>query len=123
MLLDAVLRAARGEDVMEPAVRRRMLQEARSRAWCAPTELAPFGRLSAREAQVLRALAQGQSVGAIAEAWFVSEATVRSQVRAILAKLDVSSQLEAVAAAHRQRLARGTCRQGWRAPGRHTKWP
>ena len=49
---------------------------------------------------MLRALAAGHTVGAIAEAWFVSEATVRSQVRAILTKLGVSSQLEAVAMAH-----------------------
>ena len=57
---------------------------------------------------MLHALAAGHSVGCIATAWFVSEATVRSQVRAILTKLGVSSQLEAVAAAHRQQWLEGT---------------
>lgn len=37
----------------------------------------------------------------IARAWVVSEATVRSQVHAVLTKLSVRSQLEAVAAASR----------------------
>jgi DNA-binding NarL/FixJ family response regulator len=49
---------------------------------------------------VLRELATGRGVGAIASSWCVSEATVRSQVRAVLTKLDVGSQLEAVAMAH-----------------------
>jgi DNA-binding NarL/FixJ family response regulator len=59
-----------------------------------------------REGRVLRALAIGHSVGAIAEGWFVSQATVRSQVRASLTKLGVSSQLEAVVAAHRHQWLR-----------------
>ncbi len=63
--------------------------------------LAPFHCLTAREGQVLRALAEGVGVAAIAADWFVSEATVRSQVRGVLTKLGVTSQLEAVAAAHR----------------------
>lgn len=99
-LLASVLRAARGEDLMEPAERQAVLQAARGHRLRRATALAPFARLSGREAQVLRALARGQGVAAIAAAWFVSEATVRSQVRAILTKLAVTSQLEAVAAAH-----------------------
>jgi two-component system, NarL family, nitrate/nitrite response regulator NarL len=41
------------------------------------------------------------TVPRIAESWVVSEATVRSQVHAVLRKLAVKSQLEAVAAALR----------------------
>jgi DNA-binding NarL/FixJ family response regulator len=62
-------------------------------------EREPFDRLTSREQQVLNALADGRSVACIAEDWFVSEATVRSQVRGVLLKLGVSSQLEAVARA------------------------
>jgi len=61
----------------------------------------PFERLTAREQQVLRELGNGKVVTTIAEEWFVSEATVRSQVRGVLTKLAVSSQLEAVALALR----------------------
>jgi two-component system nitrate/nitrite response regulator NarL len=41
------------------------------------------------------------TVPRIAETWVVSQATVRSQVHAVLRKLAVRSQLEAVAAAAR----------------------
>jgi DNA-binding NarL/FixJ family response regulator len=102
-LLEAALAAARGEEVMTHDERLAVLDEARRRRAVRAQDLAPFERLSDREGQVLRALAGGLSVSAIAEEWFVSEATVRSQVRAILTKLGVSSQLEAVAAAHRHR--------------------
>ena len=100
-LLRTALAVARGEDVLAPDVRLAMLDEARRIRAQRDQDLAPFARLTPREAEVLRALATGQTVGSIAESAFVSEATVRSQVRAILTKLGVSSQLEAVAAAHR----------------------
>jgi two-component system nitrate/nitrite response regulator NarL len=57
-------------------------------------------RLSPREQEVLGALVEGRTVQAIAEDSVVSAATVRTQVKAILAKLEVSSQLAAVALAN-----------------------
>jgi DNA-binding CsgD family transcriptional regulator len=60
-----------------------------------------FARLTAREQEVLGALATGAVAGEIAEGAHVSLATVRSQIRAVLSKLGVSSQLAAVAMAHR----------------------
>jgi DNA-binding NarL/FixJ family response regulator len=54
-------------------------------------------RLSHREREVLAMLAQGRRAQAVAEHFVVSLATVRTQIRAVLAKLEVSSQLEAVA--------------------------
>ena len=100
-LLDTALAAARGEQVMSSVERCRLIDEARARRTARSEAVAPFERLSGREAQVLRAIAEGHSVGAIARSWVLSEATVRSQVRSILTKLGVSSQLEAVAAALR----------------------
>ncbi len=63
--------------------------------------------LSNREMQVLGHLTSGRRVRDIAQADVVSEATVRTQVKAILTKLDVGSQIAAVGLAHRI---------GWRAP-------
>jgi two-component system nitrate/nitrite response regulator NarL len=57
-------------------------------------------RLTARESQVLRRLMEGLTVREIARDSVVSEATVRTQVKSILAKLEVSSQLAAVGMAH-----------------------
>ena len=67
---------------------------------------ATFGRLTHREALVLGALVDGLSADEIAEAHFVALTTVRSQIRAVLQKLNVRSQLAAVAvaSAHRELL-------------------
>jgi two-component system, NarL family, nitrate/nitrite response regulator NarL len=53
-------------------------------------------RLSSREREVLAHLMSGRQVREIAARSFVSEATVRTQVKSILAKLEVTSQLAAV---------------------------
>jgi len=53
--------------------------------------------LTPRENEVLRLLYAGDPVSRIAELLEVSPATVRSQVKAVLRKLDVNSQLSAVA--------------------------
>jgi DNA-binding CsgD family transcriptional regulator len=52
--------------------------------------------LTERERTVLDCLAKGQRAQSIADECMVSVATVRTQIRAILGKLDVGSQLEAV---------------------------
>ena len=103
-LLEDVVTAARGGEVMAPLVRLHLLDEARRRREQRVATLAPFGRLTERETEVLRELTRGRTVAEIARRSFVSEATVRSQVRSILTKLGVRSQLEAVVAAQRSRL-------------------
>jgi DNA-binding NarL/FixJ family response regulator len=100
-LLDSVVTAARGGEVMAPIVRLHLLDEARRRREQRAARLAPFGRLTERESEVLRELARGRAVAEIARTSFVSEATVRSQVRCIFTKLGVRSQLEAVVAVQR----------------------
>ena len=69
--------------------------------------LAPFESLTSREADVLAGLMGGLAATEIAEQSFVSLSTVRSQIRAVLAKLGVHSQLAAVAMAHQS---------GWTSP-------
>ena len=54
-------------------------------------------RLTGRELEVLECLARGDRAAAIAEQFQVSLTTVRAQIRSIHTKLDVNSQLEAVA--------------------------
>lgn len=60
-----------------------------------------FTALTSREQDVLGELIAGHSAAEIAAGQHVSLATVRSHIRAVLAKLGVSSQLAAVALAHR----------------------
>jgi two-component system nitrate/nitrite response regulator NarL len=57
--------------------------------------------LTHRELEILDHLINGETVREIARSSFVSEATVRTQVKSILAKLGVSSQLAAVSMAIR----------------------
>jgi len=59
-----------------------------------------FAQLTVRESEVLGHLTHGRTVRDIATMSVVSEATVRTQVKSILAKLEVNSQLAAVAATH-----------------------
>ncbi len=56
--------------------------------------------LTPRERQVLAALIEGRTVRTISQDSVVSEATVRTQVKSILGKLEVSSQLAAVGLAN-----------------------
>lgn len=56
-----------------------------------------LGHLSSREMEVLQELQQGHSVRVIAARAGVSEGTVRTQVKSLLKKLGVNSQLQAVA--------------------------
>jgi DNA-binding NarL/FixJ family response regulator len=56
-----------------------------------------LNRLTHREREILGLLAQGERAACIAQAAVVSLTTVRSQIRSILTKLEVNSQLEAVA--------------------------
>jgi DNA-binding CsgD family transcriptional regulator len=61
-------------------------------------------KLSPRQLQVLRQVASGLPAREIADELSISVHTVRSHIRNILDKLDVSNQVEAVARAVRDRL-------------------
>jgi two-component system, NarL family, nitrate/nitrite response regulator NarL len=100
-LLAAILTLATGQEVLNNTERDRLLRVWRERREAESAVLAPFLRLSPREGVVLGLLMEGRSVDRIAETSFVSSDTVRTQVRAILTKLGVNSQLEAVAMARR----------------------
>lgn len=86
-----------GQAVLRPAERDQLIAQAALRA----DAVAKVDRLSNREREVLAALVEGQSAEAIAQQQFVALGTIRSHIRAILRKLEVSSQLAAVAVARR----------------------
>lgn len=97
VLLETVMTATRGEPVMTEAEHQDWLERHR-RYLAQERELARrLGRLSPREREVLELLAEGMRAAAIAEHFVVSMPTVRTQIRSLLAKLQVGSQLEAVA--------------------------
>lgn len=113
VLLRTIAAVAAGEQVVTDGERYRAIDAWRHWQSEANAAVGPFAQLSPREAVVLRHLMDGRSVKTIAVSSAVSETTVRSQVRGILGKLDVASQLEAVA------LARRT---GWPGAASPTAW-
>ena len=98
-LVEAVREVAELGTLIPPEQRHQLLGELRRQRAADQARMEPFEQLTAREQQVLRGLMDGKPAEKIAEESFVSLATVRSQIRAILLKLDVNSQLAAVAMA------------------------
>ena len=101
-LVEALRRTTRGEQAFGRRRREELLDELRRSRREHQRQLAPFERLTPREAAVLRELAAGASAKTIARSTFVSVATVRSQIRGVLTKLDVGSQVAAVALANQR---------------------
>src|SRR4051794_35653629 len=96
-LLNAVCRATAGRAVLSPKERARWLEVDEHGRAADRQDRARWRRLTARERAVLECLARGDRAAAVAEEFYVSLATVRAQIRSIHTKLDVNSQLEAVA--------------------------
>ncbi len=96
-LLGAVRAALAGRPVMPEELRRELVEAHEQRVAEGAELAARFARLTPREREVLAQLAAGRRAQAVADAFVVSLATVRTQIRSIFAKLEVTSQIEAVA--------------------------
>jgi DNA-binding NarL/FixJ family response regulator len=71
-------------------------------------KLAPSGpQLSARESEVLRLLAEGLGVAAIARQLFVSESTAKTHISKIYDKLGAANRAQAIMIAMRSGLLGG----------------
>jgi DNA-binding NarL/FixJ family response regulator len=93
-ILRAVTEAARGGSVLSPVIARTVVERARRarRAGAPPRALS---KLSEREHEVLRLLAEGKDNAEIAGELFVSVATVKHDVSVLLTKLGASNRLQA----------------------------
>ena len=100
-LLDAVRAAGRGHALLAPEVTRRVIaQMAGDRAAQDKPERAALGRLTAREREVLVLLARGLSNSEVAAALVLGEATVKTHVSSVLAKLHLRDRVQAVVYAY-----------------------
>jgi DNA-binding NarL/FixJ family response regulator len=97
-LFRAVRAAARGETVLSPSVAALLLARVR------PQRPVRTATLSAREREVLALIAQGRTNRETAAALFITEATVKTHLLHIYAKLEVPDRAAAVSAAHRRGL-------------------
>jgi DNA-binding NarL/FixJ family response regulator len=94
-LLRAVRAAARGEAVLSPSVAATLMNRFRAPA---------TGPLSRRELEVLQLVAAGNTNREAAAGLFITEATVKSHLLSIYAKLGVGDRAAAVAEAFNQGL-------------------
>lgn len=99
--VEEVIEVANGNGVVTDEQRLEMADLLKKHQTAPQLRFIPFATLSRRESEVLQYLMEGMSVTKIAENSFVSVGTVRTQVKAILRKLGVSSQVAAVALAYR----------------------
>ncbi|MBT2543196.1 response regulator transcription factor [Streptomyces sp. ISL-44] len=95
-LAAAVRTAAAGQSALAPAVALRLMDRMRT----------PAEALTKRELEVLQLVADGLSNQQISKRLFLSQATVKSHLVHIYAKLGVDSRTSAVAAAATRRLIR-----------------
>jgi two-component system nitrate/nitrite response regulator NarL len=97
-----------GRPILGRTARAELLERLRTERATSLRAQATFEKLTQREALVLAAMMDGLSAEEIAQAHFVALTTVRSQIRSVLRKLGVRSQLAAVALAdgHRGLLPR-----------------
>jgi DNA-binding NarL/FixJ family response regulator len=105
-LVSALRSVASGEAVVSPSVTRRLLDRFVGTGGSPVRDVRELDVLTDREREVLVLIAKGLSNLEIAESLFLSEATVKTHVGRILAKLDLRDRVQAVVLAYETGLAR-----------------
>jgi DNA-binding NarL/FixJ family response regulator len=100
-LIAAVQVVARGEALLSPSVTRRVIQEVTRHQRRVPRS-PDLDRLTQRELEVLRLLAEGLSNAEIAANLYLSEATVKTHTSNVLSKLGLRDRVQAVIFAYKQ---------------------
>jgi DNA-binding NarL/FixJ family response regulator len=99
-LVAAVRAAAAGDALLAPSVTRRLIEAFAHRPPEATPSPSAIASVTAREKDVLLLLARGRSNAEIAAALFVSEATIKTHVASLLAKLGLRDRVQAVILAY-----------------------
>ena len=105
--IDEVAQAVRvvadGQSLISPSMAVKLLDEFKQMSRSDRAQV-PTPRLTERELEVLKLVAQGLNNREIAKRLFISENTVKNHVRNILEKLQLHSRMEAVMYAVREKL-------------------
>jgi DNA-binding NarL/FixJ family response regulator len=100
----ALHRVAGGQAALDPAVQLHLVEAIADGQTSGPSQAPLPGGLTPREAEVLTLIAAGLSNAEIAERLVVSEATVKSHVNHMLAKIGARDRAQAVGYAYRHGL-------------------
>ena len=105
-LATAVRTVAVGEALLAPSITRRLIEDfcRRPAPDGAATETA--AKLTARELEVVKLVARGLSNAEIAERLYLSDATVKSHIARILAKLGLRDRVQVVVLAYETGIVR-----------------
>ncbi len=108
-LLAAIRTVHTGDAVIAPSATRRLLAHvAANPSAPGPDPVDPrLAALTDREREVLELIARGLSNAEISSSLYLSETTVKTHVRRVLAKLGVRDRVQAVVVAYESGLARG----------------
>jgi DNA-binding NarL/FixJ family response regulator len=105
-LVAALRSVASGDAVVSPSVTRRLLDRFLGSSGGQLRDASVLDVLTDREREVLLLIAQGLSNTEIARKLFLSEATVKTHVGRVLAKLDLRDRVQAVVLAYETGLVR-----------------
>lgn len=101
-IADAVRKAAKDENVIEPKVAQKMMSRFRS------TVKKPHEDLTERELEVLLCIGDGMTNQEISEKLYIGIKTVKTHVSNILSKLEVNDRTQAAVYVHRNQLFKAT---------------
>ncbi len=93
LLTQAIHAAARGDALIAPNITARLLA-AFARSPRSPRPPQPLEPLTAREKEVLAAVARGSTNGEIADHMYISLSTVKAHIAALMRKLDARNRVE-----------------------------
>jgi DNA-binding NarL/FixJ family response regulator len=99
-LVDAIEVVARGDAQLAPQVTRLLIEEIAKRPAVDGSAHPWVGALTERESEVLRLMARGKTNAEIAAALYLGEATVKTHVGRVLAKLGARDRVQAVVMAY-----------------------
>ena len=99
-LVEGIRTVAAGEALLAPALTRRLIETYLRHPPPDPAGPAPLAALTDRERQVLVLVARGLSNDDIAAELVVAQATVKTHVNRVLAKLGVTTRVQAVVVAY-----------------------
>jgi DNA-binding NarL/FixJ family response regulator len=112
-IVAAIHAVATGEAWLDPTITRRLIDQFTTRPKPSAAMPAEMDLLTPREREVLILLAQGLSSSEVSRQLYISEATVKTHLAHVMAKLGVRDKAQAVIAAYQSGLVRVESGDQW----------